>query len=195
MHPGDFTPVCTTELGMAAQLAEHFEYRDVKMCGFSVNDAASHKKWIEDIKVATGQDITFPLFCDPNRRHALALGILDDTNKDAKGLPMTVRSVYVIKPDHTIALVLTYPASSGRNFDEILRAVDTLQLTSEHDVATPANWRPGDKCIVNFPLSDAQAEEKFGRGGFDIVELPSESGQTLTKHYLRYTKDPSAKER
>lgn len=192
MHPGDFTPVCTTEIGAAAKLEPEFSKRNVKLCGFSVNDSTSHKAWIKDIKVATGQDVTFPLFCDPDREHALALGILDDTNKDAKGLPLTVRSVYVIKPDRTIALVITYPASSGRNFDELLRAVDTLQLTAKHDVATPADWRPGDKCIVNFPLSDAQAEEKFGKDGFDIVDLPSESGKKkLAKHYLRYTKDPS----
>ena len=191
MHPGDFTPVCTTELGAAAKLQPEFDKRDVKLCGFSVNDAKSHKAWIEDIKVATGQSVSYPLFCDPDREHALALGILDDTNKDAKGLPMTVRSVYVVRPDRIIALVLTYPASSGRNFDEILRAIDTLQLTARHDVACPADWRPGDRSIVNYPLSDRQAEEKFGKDGFEVVELPSERGKTLSKHYLRYTNDPT----
>jgi len=190
MHPGDFTPVCTTELAAAANLIPEFEKRGVKVCGFSCNDSESHSAWIEDIKVATGADVTFPLFCDPTRDHSLSLGILDQTNKDAKGLPLTVRSVFVLKPDKIVALMLTYPASSGRNFDEILRAVDTLQLTSKHSVATPANWKPGEKVIVNFPLSDAQADEKFGKEGYSIVEVPSEKGKNLSKHYLRYTKDP-----
>ena len=192
MHPGDYTPVCTTELGAAAKLEPEFAKRGVKLCGFSVNDATSHVGWIKDIRVATGQTVTFPLICDPYRDYAVSLGILDFTNRDSVGLPMTVRSVYIIKPDKTIAAMITYPASLGRNFDEILRAVDGLQR-GKAGVACPADWRPGNRCIVNFPLSDAQAEEKFGKGGFDIVDLPSERGKTdLKKHYLRYTKDPYA---
>ena len=192
MHPGDFTPVCTTELGAAAKLEPEFAKRGVKLCGFSVNNATSHAGWIEDIKVATGQTVKFPLICDPHRDYAVGLGILDFTNRDSVGMPMTLRSVYILKPDKTIAAMITYPACLGRNFDEILRAVDGLQR-GEAGVACPANWRPGNRCIVDFSLSDKAAEEKFGKGGVDIVDLPSEKGkEKLNKHYLRYTKDPHA---
>jgi alkyl hydroperoxide reductase subunit AhpC len=108
MHPGDFTPVCTTELGKAALMSKDFEKRGVKLCGFSCNDATSHQAWIEDIKTATGGDVEFPLFCDPNRDFATMLGILDETNKGAKGMPLTVRSVFIIKPDKNIALMMSY---------------------------------------------------------------------------------------
>lgn len=192
MHPGDFTPVCTTELGKAAELKPQFSSRNVKLCGFSCNDADSHKGWIEDIKVATGQNVTFPLFCDPDRSISTELGILDETNKNAAGLPMTVRSVFILKPDRTVALLLTYPASCGRNFDEILRVVDSLQLTCTHSVATPVNWKKGSDVIVNFPLTDVDADEAFGKGGYKVVDLPSEKDKDLPKHYLRYTKDPLA---
>lgn len=114
-----FTKVCTTELGAAASLEPDFDKRNVKVCGFSCNDVSSHIEWINDIKVATGFQVNFPLFCDPDRAHATSLGILDETNKNAKGLPMTVRSVYILKPNKQIALMMTYPASSGRNFDEV----------------------------------------------------------------------------
>lgn len=186
MHPGDFTPVCTTELGRAASLQAEFDKRGVKLCGFSCNDGESHKGWIEDIKVATGQTVSFPLFCDPQREAAVQLGILDESNKDAKGLPLTVRSVFILKPDRTVALMMTYPASTGRNFDEILRVTDSLQLTVTQALATPVDWQPGQEAIVNFPLTDAQADEKFGKGGYRIVEVPSEKGKDLAKHYLRY---------
>lgn len=192
MHPGDFTPVCTTELGEAAAKKVDFESRNTKLCGFSCNSAESHTGWIEDIKAATGQDVTFPLFCDPDREKSVELGVLDETNKDAKGLPMTVRSVFILKPDKTIALMLTYPATCGRNFDEILRSLDSLQLTSKESVATPVNWKQGEDVIVNFPLTDADADEKFGKDGYNVVDLPSEKGKELAKHYLRYTKDPTA---
>jgi alkyl hydroperoxide reductase subunit AhpC len=163
MHPGDYTPVCTTELGEAASKKTQFDERSVKMCGFSCNSAESHRGWIEDIKAATGQDVEFPLFCDPEREKSVELGVLDETNKNAKGLPMTVRSVFILKPDKTVALMLTYPATCGRNFDEILRCVDSLQLTTRESVATPVNWNKGDDVIVNFPLTDADADEKFGK--------------------------------
>lgn len=192
MHPGDFTPVCTTELGKAAELKPQFSKRNVKLCGFSCNSADSHKGWIEDIKVATGFNVTFPLFCDPDRTVSTELGILDETNKNAAGLPMTVRSVFILKPDRTIALMLTYPASCGRNFDEILRVIDSLQLTCTHSVATPVDWKKGKDVIVNFPLTDSDADEAFGNGGYKVVDLPSEKDQDLPKHYLRYTKDPLA---
>eukprot|EP00540_Astrosyne_radiata_P018300 CAMPEP_0116834806 /NCGR_PEP_ID=MMETSP0418-20121206/7191_1 /TAXON_ID=1158023 /ORGANISM="Astrosyne radiata, Strain 13vi08-1A" /LENGTH=173 /DNA_ID=CAMNT_0004464397 /DNA_START=273 /DNA_END=794 /DNA_ORIENTATION=+ len=172
-------------------MTPEFEKRGVKLCGFSCNDAESHRGWIEDIDVATGGKVEFPMFCDPNRDHAVELGILDESNKDTKGLPMTIRSVFILKPDRTIALMMSYPASTGRNFDEILRVIDSLQLTVSSKVATPADWKRGQDVIVNFPLSDAQADEHFGKGAYRIVEVPSEQGKDLPKHYLRYTKDPS----
>lgn len=188
MHPGDFTPVCTTELGAAAIRQDEFTKRNTKLCGFSCNDQASHVSWIEDILVATGGKVEFPLFCDPNRDHATELGILDESNKDANGLPLTVRSVFILKPDKTIALMMTYPASTGRNFDEILRVLDSLQLTSSKALATPVDWHPGEEAIVNFPLSNAEADEKFGKDGYRIVQVPSEEGKVLAKNYLRYAK-------
>jgi alkyl hydroperoxide reductase subunit AhpC len=192
MHPGDFTPVCTTEIGAATLLGDQFAVRGVKLCGYSCNDAASHKEWIQDIKHVTGGDVTFPLFCDPTRQYAVKLGVLDAMNKDAMGLPMTVRSVFILKPDRTIALMMTYPASTGRNFDEIIRVIDSLQLTSNKMVATPADWKIGEDVIVNFPLTDKDADDLFGKDGYRIVDVPSEAGKDIPKHYLRYTKDPSA---
>jgi alkyl hydroperoxide reductase subunit AhpC len=192
MHPGDFTPVCTTELGEAAKRKADFEKAGVKLCGFSCNDVASHQSWIKDIKHVTGcQTFDYPLFCDPTREHAVKLGVVDETNKDAKGMPLTVRSVFILKPDKSIALMMTYPASTGRNFDEIFRVIQSLQLTVDSSVATPVNWKKGEDVIVNFPLSDAQADEKFGKGAYRIHDVPSEAGKDLTKHYLRWVKDPS----
>lgn len=187
MHPGDFTPVCTTELGQAALRVEDFTKRNVKLCGFSCNDAESHKLWIEDIKAVTKGSVGFPLFADPDRVHATGLGILDESNKDSKGLPLTVRSVFILKPDRTIALMMTYPASTGRNFDEIIRVIDSLQLTADKSVAMPVDWKQGEEVIVNFPLSNEAADAKFGKDGYRIVEVPSEKGKTLAKNYLRYT--------
>jgi 1-Cys peroxiredoxin 6 len=188
MHPGDFTPVCTTELGAAANREAEFTKRNTKLCGFSCNDQESHKSWIEDIEAVTKGKVTFPLFCDPKRDNAAKLGVLDAANKDAKGLPATVRSVFILKPDRTIALMMTYPASTGRNFDEIIRVLDSLQLTVEKSVATPVDWKQGEDVIVNFPLTNEAADAKFGKDGYRIVEVPSEKGKTLAKNYLRYTK-------
>jgi alkyl hydroperoxide reductase subunit AhpC len=184
--------VCTTELGEAALKSAEFEKRGVKLCGFSCNGPESHKSWILDIKSHTGGDVTFPLFCDPDRKVATELGILDETNKDAKGLPLTVRSVYILKPDKGIALMMTYPASTGRSFSEILRVIDSLQLTAKHAVATPVNWTNGKDVMVNFPLSNAQADERFGKGAYRVIEVPSEKGKDLPKNYLRYIADPVA---
>lgn len=187
MHPGDFTPVCTTELGQAQKSKAEFDKRNVKCCGFSCNDAESHRGWIEDIKAATNcGDFTIPLFCDPNREHAVSLGVLDQTNKDAKGLPLTVRAAYILKPDKSIALIMYYPASTGRNYDEIFRTIDSLQLTVTAKLATPVNWKKGQDALVNFPLSDEQATETFGEKGFKITDVPSEKGKALAKHYLRW---------
>lgn len=196
MHPADYTPVCTTELGEAAKRKDEFAKRNVKLCGFSCNDGNSHKGWIEDIKhVCKLESFDYPLFCDPKRENAVKLGILDESNKDAKGLPLTVRSVYILKPDHTVALMMTYPASTGRNFDEIIRVIDSLQLTADKALATPVNWKKGDDCIVNFPLTDAMADEKFGKNGYRIQDVPSERGKDIPKHYLRWAADPTAEEK
>ena len=193
MHPGDFTPVCTTELGTAAKYADELKSRNVKLVGFSCNDAASHRDWIKDIASVTGGQVDFPMFCDPGRDNAVKLGILDENNKDAQGLPLTVRSLYILKPDKTIALMMTYPASTGRNFKEVLRVLDSVQMTAEHSVATPVDWKRGEDVIVNFPLSNKDADEKFGKKGYRVVSVPSEQGKDgLAKNYLRYTKDPSA---
>ncbi|KAL7563466.1 hypothetical protein ACA910_004651 [Epithemia clementina (nom. ined.)] len=190
MHPGDFTPVCTTELGQAALHSHEFKRRGIKLVGFSCNDVESHLSWIKDIEVATGGKVDFPMFADKDREVSQNLGLLDMTNLNDKGLPMTVRSLYILKPDKTIALMMAYPAGSGRNFDEILRVSDSLLRTHNSQVATPVNWRPGQDVIVNFPLSNAQADAKFGPNGYKIIPLPSEQGKTLKKNYLRVTKDP-----
>lgn len=181
--------MCTTELGRAAQLEGEFAKRNTKLCGFSCNDSVSHRDWIHDIEAATGAYVNFPLFCDPKRFHALSLGILEKSKQDNDSLPKTVRSLYVVKPDKTIALMITYPASTGRNFDEILRALDSVQLTADHSVATPADWTKGDDVIVGSTLSNAKAKEAFD--SYRVVTVPSEEWKSLDKNYLRYTKDPS----
>ena len=183
--------MCTTELGRAAELKTEFAKRNAKLCGFSCNDGASHRAWIQDIEAATGAYVDFPLFCDPTRSHAVSLKILDNSNRDSNNLPLTVRSVYVLKPDKTIALMITYPASTGRNFDEILRALDSLQLTANYSVATPADWTQGEDVMVGFGLTNSEAKEKFD--SFRVVTVPSEEWKTVDKNYLRYTKDPSSK--
>ncbi|KAL3943723.1 MAG: hypothetical protein SGBAC_002193 [Bacillariaceae sp.] len=192
MHPGDFTPVCTTELGAAAGLAHEFEKRRVSVVGFSCSSARSHRDWIADIKVATGEQVEFPIFCDTDRSHAKWLGILDKGNRDRKGLPLTVRSVYILKPDKTVALVITYPASTGRNMNEILRVIDSLQLSHEYEVGTPANWVPGGRVLINHTLSDNQAECRFGKDNIQFTDVPSERFSGAIKgHYLRYVNDPT----
>lgn len=135
----------------------------MKLCGFSCDDASKHRAWLADIEAATGQRISFPLFCDPTRIHAIELGVFDPNLKDDEGLPLTVRSVFIINPKKTIALTMTYPVCVGRNFDEILRVVDALQRAENFDVATPANWQPGDKTIVSYNLDDREATERFGK--------------------------------
>jgi len=190
MHPGDFTPVCTTELGAAQSLKAEFYARNTKICGFSCDDASRHRAWVADIEAATGQRLDFPLFCDPDREHSIELGVFDPQLKDDAGLPQTVRSVFILNPDKTIALTMTYPSCVGRNFDEILRVLDALQRASNFGVNTPANWQPGDKTIVPHNMNDEQAEEKFGKNGFITADLPSERRKVTEKHYLRYTDDP-----
>ena len=174
-HPKDFTPVCTTELGTVAKLKEEFDRRNVKVIGLSVDPVESHLEWEKDIAETQGQAVNFPMIADPDRRVADLYDMIHPNASDT----LTVRSVFVIGPDDKVKLTLTYPASTGRNFDELLRVIDSLQLTAEHSVATPANWTDGDEVIIASSLSDEEARERFP------------DGWRAEKPYLRYVPQPS----
>lgn len=174
-HPADFTPVCTTELGAAAKIKEDFDKRNVKMITVSVDPLESHRGWIEDINETQQTAMNFPIIADPDRKVASLYDMIHP-NADDK---MTVRSVFIIGPDKKIKLIITYPASTGRNFDEILRVIDSLQLTAKHKVATPANWRDGEDCIIVPAVSDEEIPALFPKGHREI------------KPYLRYTPQPN----
>ena len=174
-HPADFTPVCTTELGVVANIEEEFKKRGVKIIALSVNSVDDHEGWINDINETQNANLAFPLIADPDRKVAELYDMIHPNALDN----MTVRSVFVIGPDKKVKLTLTYPASTGRNFDEILRVIDSLQLTANYSVATPANWQDGDDCIVVPALSDEEATEKFPQGF------------TAVKPYLRVTPQPN----
>ena len=181
-HPKNFTPVCTTELGAMAGVAPEFAKRNVKIIGISVDPVESHVKWKADIKTATGHDVDYPLIGDSDLEVAKAFNMLPASDGDSSegrtpADNATVRSVFVIGPDKKIKLILTYPMTTGRNFNEILRAIDSMQLTAKHKVATPANWEQGDDVIITPAVSNEEATEKFG--AFETV-LP----------YLRKTKQP-----
>jgi alkyl hydroperoxide reductase subunit AhpC len=179
-HPRDFTPVCTTELGRVAQLEQEWAARNVKPIALSVDGLDNHDKWIQDINEIQKTEVNYPIIADDDRAVSLAYGMLDQTHLASTGLPLTVRSVFIIDPDHKIRLTLTYPASTGRNFDEILRAIDSLQLTSKHKVATPADWKRGEDTVVLPSISDDDAAKLFPKGF------------TKVRAYLRVTPDPSA---
>ncbi|MYF91579.1 MAG: peroxiredoxin [Gemmatimonadetes bacterium] len=174
-HPADFTPVCTTELGVVANIEEEFEKRGVKIIALSVNSVDDHEGWISDINETQNANLAFPMIADPERKVSELYDMIHPNAIDN----MTVRSVFVIGPDKKVKLTLTYPASTGRNFDEILRVIDSLQLTANYSVATPANWQDGDDCIVVPALSDEEATEKFPQGF------------TAVKPYLRVTPQPN----
>ncbi|HUI21802.1 MAG TPA: peroxiredoxin [Methylocella sp.] len=159
-HPKNFTPVCTTELGYTAKLKPEFDKRNVKVLGLSVDPIDSHEKWAADIKDTQGYALNFPLIADPERKVANLYGMIHPNASDT----LTVRSVFVIGPDKKIKLTLTYPASTGRNFDEVLRVIDSLQLTSKHQVATPVNWKQGEDVIIVPAVSDEDAKKKFPEG-------------------------------
>ncbi len=159
-HPKDFTPVCTTELGTVAKLKGEFDKRDVKVIGLSVDPVESHLEWEKDIEETQGEAVNFPMIADPDR---VVADLYDMIHPNADNT-LTVRSVFVIGDDNKVKLTLTYPASTGRNFDEILRVIDSLQLTSNHKVATPANWKNGDKVIIVPALSNDEAKERFPQG-------------------------------
>ena len=172
-HPKDFTPVCTTEIGAVSALKDQFEARNTRVIGLSVDPVDSHKRWSQDVTDVTGQQVNFPMIADQDRVVATLYGMIHPNASDT----MTVRSVFVISPDNKVKLTLTYPASTGRNFDELLRVLDSLQLTARHSVATPADWRQGDDVIITTAVSDADAAKRF-------------PGYRTRKPYLRVTAQP-----
>ncbi|KAL4962113.1 putative regulatory protein Ral2 [Aspergillus stella-maris] len=164
-HPDDFTPICTTELGAFAKLEPEFAARGVKLIGLSANGTESHKAWIRDIDEVTGSKLTFPIISDPERKIAHQFDMVDyqdTTNIDSKGMALTIRSVFIIDPAKKIRLIMTYPASTGRNTAEVLRVIDALQTTEKHGVTTPINWLPGDDVVIPPPVSTEDAKQKFG---------------------------------
>ena len=159
-HPKDFTPVCTTELGAVARLKSEFDKRNTKVLAVSVDPIDSHKNWLGDIEKVNGVKMNYPIIADPDRKVADLYGMIHPKANDT----LTVRSVFVIGPDKKVKLTLTYPASTGRNFDEILRVIDSLQLTANYQVATPADWKNGEDVIIAGAVSDDEAKTKFPKG-------------------------------
>jgi len=173
-HPADFTPVCTTELGAVAKLRDEFAARDTKVAAVSVDPATSHRAWSADIAETQGAEVNFPLIADPDRRVATLYGMIHPRHDNTA----TVRSVFIIGPDKTVKLTLTYPASTGRHFGEILRVLDSLQLAATHQLATPADWQPGQDVIITPAVSDEEATRRF-------------PDHRAIKPYLRLTPQPS----
>ena len=159
-HPRDFTPVCTTELGYVAKLKPEFDKRNVKPIGLSVDPVDSHKGWSADIQETQGAAVNFPIVADPERKVANLYGMMHPSHDEV----YTVRTVFVIDPAKKVRLMITYPQTCGRNFDEILRVIDSLQLTDKHKVATPVNWKSGEDCIIVPAVSDEDAKKKFPGG-------------------------------
>jgi alkyl hydroperoxide reductase subunit AhpC len=174
-HPKDFTPVCTTELGYTERLRPEFEKRGVRVIGLSVDSIGDHERWADDIQATQGARPMFPIIGDADRTVANLYGMLHPKADTT----FTVRSVFIIDPEKKVRAMITYPASTGRNFDEILRVIDSLQLTDKHKVATPVNWRPGDKVIISPSLSNEEARKLFPEGWEE------------QRPYLRVTKQPA----
>lgn len=174
-HPKDFTPVCTTELGYMASIKHEFEKRNVKVIALSVDPMDSHKKWIPDINETQHTEVNFPMIADPDKEIATLYDMLHPNASDNS----TVRSVFVIGPDKKLKLSITYPASTGRNFVELLRVIDSLQLTAQYSVATPVNWQNGEDCIIVPAVSNEEADKKFPKG------------YKTVKPYLRITPQPN----
>jgi thioredoxin-dependent peroxiredoxin len=174
-HPKDFTPVCTTELGAVAALKPEFERRNTKIIGLSVDPVESHRRWEGDIKDVTGQTVNFPMIADPERKVATLYDMIHPNASDT----MTVRSVFIVGPDNKVKLTITYPAATGRNFQELLRVIDSLQLTAKYSVATPADWQDGQDVIITTAVSDEDAKQRFPKGF------------TAKKPYLRVTPQPN----
>ena len=174
-HPGDYTPVCTTELGRTAALKSEFEKRNVKVLAVSVDDVQAHTGWINDINETQNVEVDFPILADPDRK----ISELYDMIHPNASVNATVRSLFIIGPDKKVKLIITYPASTGRNFVEVLRVIDSLQLTAKYSVATPADWKDGEDVIVVPAVSTEDAIKKFDKG------------LTIVKPYLRYTPQPN----
>ena len=175
-HPADFTPVCTTELGFTAKLKSQFEQRGVRVIALSVDPVDSHTRWIDDINETQSTRVEFPIIADADRKVSALYDLIHPNANDT----LTVRSLFVIDPHKKVRLVITYPASTGRNFDEILRVIDSLQLTDNHKVATPANWRDGDEVVIVPSLKDEEEiRQRFPRG------------YRAVKPYLRLTPQPN----
>lgn len=174
-HPADYTPVCTTELGTVAKYKDEFEKRNVKVLALSVDGLESHKGWIKDINETQATEVNFPIIADEDKK----ISELYDMLHPNASLTATVRSVYVIGPDKTIKLIITYPASTGRNFDELIRVIDSLQLTAYHKVATPANWKHGEDVVITPAVSNEEADKLFPKGFKEV------------KSYLRLTPQPN----
>jgi alkyl hydroperoxide reductase subunit AhpC len=174
-HPADYTPVCTTELGKTASLKSEFDKRNVKVIALSVDSVESHKGWINDINETQNVEVNFPIIGDENREIALAYDMIHPN----ASLTATVRSLFVIAPDKTIKLMITYPASTGRNFQEILRVIDSLQLTANYSVATPADWKQGEDVVIVPAIKTEDIPAKFPKGF------------TMVKPYLRLTPQPN----
>jgi alkyl hydroperoxide reductase subunit AhpC len=174
-HPKDYTPVCTTELGYVSKIKNEFDKRNVKILALSVDPLESHHGWTKDINETQSTTVNYPIIADPKKKVANLYDMIHPNANET----FTVRSVFIVGPDKKIKLTLTYPASTGRNFQEILRVIDSLQLTSSYSVATPANWQHGEDCIVVPTLSDDDANKKFPKGFKKI------------KPYLRYTPQPN----
>ena len=175
-HPADFTPVCTTELGFTAKLKDQFAQRGVKVLALSVDPVDSHLKWIDDINETQDTRVNFPIIADADRKVSELYDLIHPNANDT----LTVRSLFIIDPNKKVRLIITYPASTGRNFNEILRVIDSLQLTDEHKVATPANWEDGDEVVIVPSLKD---EEEIKR------RFPK--GYRAVKPYLRLTTQPN----
>jgi alkyl hydroperoxide reductase subunit AhpC len=175
-HPKDFTPVCTTELGAFAKAKAEFDKRNAKIIGLSVDPVDSHQAWKKDIEETQGAALNYPLIGDPDRKVADLYDMIHPNANDT----LTVRSVFIIGPDKKVKLMITYPASTGRNVDEVIRVLDSLQLTSEYSLATPVNWKQGEDVIIATSVSDEEAKQKF-------------PGYKALKPYLRVTPQPTAK--
>jgi thioredoxin-dependent peroxiredoxin len=173
-HPKDFTPVCTTELGAVARLKPEFDKRNTKVIGLSVDPVSDHKGWTKDIEETQSVKLNFPLLADSDRKVSDLYGMIHPNADNT----FTVRSVYVIGPDKKVKLMITYPQSTGRNFDEILRVIDSLQMTANHKVSTPADWKPGQDCIILPSISNDEAKSLFPKGWKEL------------KPYLRLTPSP-----
>jgi alkyl hydroperoxide reductase subunit AhpC len=174
-HPGDYTPVCTTELGRTAFLKDEFEKRNVKVLALSVDSVESHTGWINDINETQGVEVNFPIIADPERKVSEAYDMIHPN----ASVNATVRSLFIIAPDKTVKLIITYPASTGRNFQEILRVIDSLQLTAKYSVATPADWKDGEDVVVVPAIKTEDIPAKFPKG------------YTAIKPYLRMTPQPN----